>query len=62
MLTMTSIRHQYWRVGRYFSKFLAVEKEIQATIQNDTNFLQQENIQDKLHLQIGEHFLFSGNC
>ena len=59
MLTVTSIRHQYWRVGRYFSKFLAVEKEIQATIQNDTKFLQQENIQDKLHLQIPKQHILA---
>lgn len=52
-MTISSFRSRSCRaISRGFSKFLAVEKEIQATIQNDTKFLQEENIQEKLHLQL----------
>ena len=64
MMAISTFRSRSWQsTSRAFSKFLAVESEIQATIQNDTKFLQQENIQEKLHLQLPkQHIIANDMC
>ena len=60
MMSVSALRSRSCRAAsRGFSKFLAVEKEIQATIQSDTKFLQEENIQEKLHLQLPKQHIIA---